>query len=170
MNKANKANFPTLASRGWLIQLTSLTNPAPVWWLVVDGFPYMVNWEQGQTWQEIADRCLSYVQCLGRHSQKITVVFDSYNSSSKDHDHIRCTKNFCCNVQIQPDMILSTPRANFMGIPHKKGELIQLLSFTFRKHQIVTEQAMWQWCWHFNCESGIDWCNKWLCWGQHNSL
>jgi len=46
--------------------------------LVVDGgwLLYMVRWEQGHTWQEIAESYLIYVQYLGRHSQKITVVFD----------------------------------------------------------------------------------------------
>ena len=96
-----------------------------------------MKWEQGQTWQEIADSYLSYVQCLGRHSQKITVVFDS--SSPKDDDHIRRTKNSCCDVQIRPDMIHLTPRAKFLDNTHNKSELIHLLSSTFRKHQITVE-------------------------------
>ena len=53
--------------------------------LVVDGgwLLYMVKWEQGHTWQEIADSYLSYVQYLGRYSQKIAVVFDGYSGSPK---------------------------------------------------------------------------------------
>ncbi|KAJ8413947.1 hypothetical protein AAFF_G00065450 [Aldrovandia affinis] len=50
--------------------------------------------------KEIADSYLSYVQCLGSRSQKIIVVFDGYSSSPKDHDHIRHTNNFCCDLQI----------------------------------------------------------------------
>ncbi len=99
----------------------------------------MVKWEQSQTWQEIADSYLSYVQYLGRHSQKITVVFDGYSSSPKDHDHIRRTKNSCCDVQIRPDMIHLTPRAKFLDNTHNKSELIHLLSSTFQKHQITVE-------------------------------
>ncbi len=94
---------------------------------------------EGQTWQEIADSYLLYVQCLGRHSQNITVVFDGYSSSPKDHDHIRRTKNSCCDVQIRPDLIHLTPRAKFLDNTHNKSELIHLLSSTFRKHQITVE-------------------------------
>ena len=91
MNKVNKASFSNTS-------LKELTDPLkltdqPCSSLVVDGgwLLYMVKWEQGQTWQEIADSYLSYVQylsVLGRHSQKITVVFDGYSSSPKDHNHI----------------------------------------------------------------------------------
>ena len=141
MNKANKAGFSNTSLKR-LTDALDLTDQ-PCSSLVVDGgwLLYMVRWEQGQTWQEIADSYLSYVQCLGKHSQKITVVFDGYNSSPKDHDHIRRTKKSCCNLQIRPDMVHSTPRAKFMDNTHNKGELIQLLSLTFRKHQIATEQC-----------------------------
>ncbi|KAJ8385110.1 hypothetical protein AAFF_G00192510 [Aldrovandia affinis] len=141
MNKVNKAGF----SKTSLKELTDpldLTNQ-PCSSLVVDGgwLLYMVKWEQGQTWQEIADRYLSYVQCLGSHSQKIIVVFDGYSSSAKDHDHIRRTKNSCCDLQIRPDMIHLTPRAKFMDNTHNKSELIHLLSSTFRKRHITVEQC-----------------------------
>ena len=100
---------------------------------------YMVKWEQGHTWQEIADSYLSYVQYLGRYSQKITAVFDGYSSSPKDHDHIRRTKNSCCDVQIRPNMMHLTPRAKFLDNTHNKSEIIHLLSSAFQKHQITVE-------------------------------
>ena len=99
----------------------------------------MVKWEQGHTWQEIADSYLSYVQYLGRYSQKITVVFDGYSSSPKDHDHTRRTKNSCCDVQIRPNMMHLTPRAKFLDNTHNKSEIIHLLSSAFQKHQITVE-------------------------------
>ena len=77
-----------------------------------------------------------YVQCLSRHSWKITAV---YSSSPKDHDHIWRTKNSCCDVQIRPDMIHLTPRAKFLDNTRNKSELIHLLSSTFWKHQITVE-------------------------------
>jgi len=100
MNQANKANFSNTSLK-MLTDPLNLTDQ-PCSSLVVDGgwLLYMVKWEQGHTWQEIADSYLSYVQYLGRHSQKITVVFDGYNNSPKDHDHIRRTMNSCCDVQI----------------------------------------------------------------------
>ena len=133
MNKANKAGFSNTSLKGLTDPLNLTDQPCSS--LVVDGgwLLYMVKWEQGQTWQEIADSYLSYVQYLGRHSQKITVVFDGYSSSPKDHDHIRRTKNSCCNIQIVPDIIYLTPRANFMDNTHNKSELIHFLSLTFRR-------------------------------------
>ena len=141
MNKANKAGFSNTSLKGLTDPLNLTDQPCSS--LVVDGgwLLYMVKWEQGQTWQEIADSYLSYVQYLGRHSQKITVVFDGYSSSPKDHDHIRRTKNSCCNLQIVPDMIHLTPRAKFMDNTHNKSELIHLLSLTFQKYQITVVQC-----------------------------
>ncbi|KAK1890378.1 Chromosome-associated kinesin KIF4 [Dissostichus eleginoides] len=141
MNKANKAGF----SKTSLKELTDpldLTNQSCST-LVVDGgwLLYMVKWEQGQTWQEIANSYLSYVQCLGRRSQKTIVVFDGYSRSPKDHDHIRRTKKSCCDLQIRPDMIHWTPRAKFLDNTNNKSELIHLLSSTFRKHNITVEQC-----------------------------
>ena len=103
----------------------------------------MATWEQGQTWQEIADSYLSYVRYLGRHSLKITLVFDGYSSSPKDHDYIQRTKNSCCNLQIVPHtcMIHLTPREKFMDNTHNKSEFIYLLSLPFRKYQIIVVQC-----------------------------
>ena len=101
----------------------------------------MVKWEQGKTWQEIADSYLSYVKHLGQHCQNITVVFDGYNSSPKDHNHIRHTKNSCCDIQIQLEMVHLIPRAKFLDNIHNKSELISLLSITLQKHQITVEQC-----------------------------
>ena len=101
----------------------------------------MVQWEQGQTWQEITNSYLTYVQFRGSRSQKIIVVFDGYSSSPKDHKHIWRTKNSCCNLQIRPDMIHLTSRAKFMDNTHNKNQLIQLLASTFRKCDIIAEQC-----------------------------
>ena len=56
-------------------------------------------------------------------------------------DHIQCTKNSCCNLQIVPDMIHLTPGTNFMDNNHNKSELIHLLSLTFQKYQITVVQC-----------------------------
>lgn len=141
MNKANKAGFSKTSLKGLTTPLDLTNQPCST--LVVDGgwLLYMVKWEQGQTWQEIANSYLSYLQCLGRNSQKIIVVFDGYNGSPKDHDHIRRTKKSCCDLQIRPDMIHWTPRAKFLDNSHNKSELIHLLSSTFRKHHITVEHS-----------------------------
>ena len=87
MNKANKALF-SKTSLKMLTDTHDLTNQVCSS-LVVDGgwLLYMVKWEQGHTWQEIADSYLSYVLHLGRYTEKITVVFDGYSSSPKIMTH-----------------------------------------------------------------------------------
>ena len=87
------------------------------------------SWEQGHTWQEIAESYLSYV----------TVVSDGYSNSPKDHDYTRRKKNSCCNGQIQPNMMHLTPRAKFLDNTHNKNKIIHLLSSPFQKHLITVE-------------------------------
>ena len=141
MNKANKADFSKACLKALTVTLDLTKQPCCT--LVINGgwLFYMVKWEQHQTWQEIANSYLSYMQYLGRCAQKIIVVFDGYNSSPKDHDHIRCTKNSCCNLQIRPDMFNRIPRAKFLDSTHNKSEIIHLLSSTFRKHHITVEKC-----------------------------
>ncbi|KAK1906611.1 Chromosome-associated kinesin KIF4 [Dissostichus eleginoides] len=80
MNKANKAGFSKTSLKE-LTDLLDLTNQSCST-LVVDGgwLLYMVKWEQGQTWQEIANSYLSYVQCLGtNHPLFFTTSKGSYD-------------------------------------------------------------------------------------------
>ena len=141
MNKANKAGFSKTS-------LKALTDPLDLinqscCTLVIDGgwLLHMVKWEQHQTWQEIANIYMNYIHCLGSSSQKIIVVFDGYNRSPKDHDHIRRSKSSCCDLKIRPDMVHWTPRAKFLDNTHNKNELIHLHSSTFQKHHITVEQC-----------------------------
>jgi len=52
-----------------------------------------------------------------------TVVFDGCNNSAKDHYHIRHTKNSCCDVHIQPNMMHLIPRAKFLDNTHNKNRI-----------------------------------------------
>ena len=139
MKKANKADFSKTSLKA-LTDPLHLTNQ-PCSTLVIDGgwLFYMVKWAQHQTWQEIANSYLSYVQYLGRCSQKISMVFDGYNRSPKYHDNIRHIKNSCCNPQIR--RLNGPPRVKFLDNTHNKSELIHLPSSTFRKHHITVEQC-----------------------------
>ena len=140
MNKANKAGFSKTSLKK-LTQPLDLTSQSCSS-LAVDGgwLLYMTKWEQCQTWKETANSHLRYMQNLGRR-WKITVVFDGYNSSPKDHDHIRHTKNACCDIQIRPDMKSLTPKAKFLDNTHNKRALIHLLASTFQEHHIAVEQC-----------------------------
>ena len=64
MNKANKAAFSKSSLKG-LTDTVDRTDQA-CHSLVVDGgwLLYMVKWEAGQTWQEIADSYLTYMSSV----------------------------------------------------------------------------------------------------------
>ncbi|KAE8297839.1 hypothetical protein D5F01_LYC02310 [Larimichthys crocea] len=97
MNKPNKAGFSKTSLKDLTDPLDLTNQPSST--LLVDGgwLLYMVKWEQGQSWQEVANSYLRYLQGLGCRSQRIIVVFDGYSRSPKDHDHIRHTKKSCCD-------------------------------------------------------------------------
>ena len=139
-NKANKADFSKTRMKALTDPLDPTNQPCST--LVIDGgwLLYMGKWEQQQTWQEIVNSCLKYVHRLGRCSQQIIVVFDGYSRSPKDHNHIRRSKNSCCDLKIRPGMVHWTPRAKFLDNTRNKHELIHLLSSTLRKHHITVEQ------------------------------
>ena len=57
--------------------------------LVIDGgwLLHNVRWEANHTWKDIAESYHRFVKSMG--SLRITVGFDGYGSSTKDHDHLR---------------------------------------------------------------------------------
>lgn len=135
MNKANKAGF----SKTSLKELTdplALTNQTCCSLVIDDG-------EVG-TRPELAENCRQLPELRRVPRQSLSdhpSLRRLYSSSPKDLDHIRRTKNSCCDLQIRPDMIHLTPREKSMYNPHNKNELIHLLSSTFRKRQITVEQC-----------------------------
>ena len=53
---------------------------------------------------DIAKSYLRLVKSMRSWCIRITVVFDGYNNSTKEHDHMRRTKNSCCDILIGPDI------------------------------------------------------------------
>ena len=117
---------------------------------------------------EIAHSYLGYVKCLGRHSQKITVVFNGYSSSPKDHDYFWHTQNSCCDVQMRPDNTFDT-KGEVPG-QHSQQEWIHPPPFFNIPEAPDRCRSVWQWCWYFNCKGRIGCRYTWLCWGQYNSF
>ena len=67
------------------------------------------------------------------------MVFDGYGSSTKDHDHLRRTKNVCCDIQIRPDLKNIVPRERFLDNKNNKAQLILLLAETFQRARISVQ-------------------------------
>ena len=91
MNKANKTDFSKTSLKD-LTEPHDLTDQPCSSPVVDDGWLFhLVKYEQGRTWQEIANSYLNYIQHPGSRSQNMIVVFDDYSNSTKDHDDIRRT-------------------------------------------------------------------------------
>ena len=69
------------------------------------------------------------------------MVFDGYGSSTKDHDHLRRTKNACCDIQIRSDLKNIVPREKFLDNKHNKAQLILHLAETFQRSRISVQQC-----------------------------
>ena len=111
--------------------------------LVVDGgwLLHNVKWEANLTWKDIAQSYLRFVKSMGSHRLRITVVFDGYGSSTKDHDHLRRTKNACCDIQIRLDLNFIFAREKFLDNKNNKAQLVLLLAETFSKNGIIVHQC-----------------------------
>ena len=143
MRKANKAEF----SKACLKSLTTANSSCPtVSHIVIDGgwLLHMVKWEQGDTWQDIADRYLKFVLNLVAtvsHRECVTVVFDGTLHSTKDHEHVRRTKHLCGNLTIKLDMIHLVGREKFLDNKLNKSWLIKFVSDKLDTHAINVIQC-----------------------------
>ena len=111
--------------------------------LVIDGgwLLHNVKWEASLTWNEIAGNYLRYVKTLGSQHARITVVFDGYAKSTKDHDHLRRTKHACCDIQIRPHLPSFVSRGKILDIKNNKIQLKNLLAETFSINDIKVQKC-----------------------------
>lgn len=126
--------------------LKSYTSPVtvtPQASLVVDGgwLLHNVKWEANLTWKEIVQRYLYFVKSMGINRIRIIVVFDGYSSSTKDHDHLRRTKNACCDIQMRLDIKVIIAREKFLDNKKNKAQLVLFLAETFRENGIIVHQC-----------------------------
>ena len=66
----------------------------------------------------------------------MTVVFDGYASSPKDHDHKRRLKYYCTDIKIRKDISCTTPKKKLLSNLQNKTQLIKLLAGIFRHNGI----------------------------------
>lgn len=100
-----------------------------------------VRWEANLTWKDIAESYLRFVKSIGNQRLRIAVVFDGYGSSTKDHDHLRRTKNSYRNILIRPDIKNIVPREKFLDNKNNKAQIVQLLDETFSRNGISVQQC-----------------------------
>ena len=136
MRKANKADFAKSKLKSLTIALHF--PPESPFHVVADGgwLLYQVKWEEGDTWEDIVNKYVSFILKIVRQADYVTVVFDGYHNSPKDHDHLRRTKHLCGNLTIQPQLINMIPREKFLDNLNNKAQLIELLCPLFEENNI----------------------------------
>ena len=119
-----------------------IENP-PATSLVIDGgwLLHSVRWEANVTWKDIAESYLRFVKLISSQHLRITVVFDGYHASTKDHEHLRRTKKACCDILIRPDIKIIVPREKFLDNKNNKAQLVLLLAETFKRSGISVLQC-----------------------------
>ena len=82
---------------------------------VVDGgwLLHQTRWEKGLKWGDIIDGYVQFIKSQGRCATNTVVVFDGYQSSTKDHTHRRRQKQFCKEVKISRENTPYTPKEKF---------------------------------------------------------
>ena len=115
--------------------------------LVVDGgwLLHYVSWpatKKKQSWTSVLNAYVNFVKWLGNRpghvKEKVVVVFDGYQKSTKDHTHRKRSGKVCPDIKIKLTGIPLTTKVKFLTNPSNKTELIDHLSSALIAQGIVT--------------------------------
>ena len=104
------------------------TNTQNIDTFVVDGgwLLRQNKWVKGETWLDIIDGYVQLVKHRSKHANNV-IVFDGYESSTKDHTHRRRKKHFCHDMKINRENTPYTSKEKFLSNSNKT-ELISKLA------------------------------------------
>ena len=107
---------------------------------VVDGAKLLrqTRWEKGFKWGDIIDGYVQFIKRQGHRAINMFVVFDGYQSSTKDHTHRRRQKQFCNVMKISRENTPYTTKEKFLSNGSNKTELISTLVEELRNARILT--------------------------------
>ena len=93
--------------------------------LVIDGgwILYQFSYVSGETYVNITRK---YLRLMKHFNKDITVVFDGYKPSPKDHDHKRRNKSFSSNIVLNQNTPCTITKARFLANSHNKTQMILL--------------------------------------------
>ena len=129
MQKANKAVLGK-----FLKSLTVASTRPEIAHRVLDGgwLLHQVKWIEGDTWLEIADRYVTFIINWSLVNNvlatQLSLFLDGYESSTKDHEHLRRTKHLCGTVTIAEDMVHFVTKEKFCDNPKNKAQLVPLIA------------------------------------------
>ena len=127
MYEADKAAFGQVLKQK---VSTTVLHRANVGLMVIDGgwLLRQCSWEKGDTWATIGSKYIQRIESIGAHSERIEVVFDGYESSTKDHTHRRRQKHFCHDMMINADKLPYASKDKFLSNGKNKTEFVNFLA------------------------------------------
>ena len=96
------------------------------------------KWVKGETWLDIIDGYVQLVKHKSKHANNVIVVFNRYESSTKDHTHRHRKKHFCHNMKINRENIPYTSKEKFLSNSNNKTELISKLAEALEIANVIT--------------------------------
>lgn len=95
--------------------------------LIIDGgwLLRQCSFVSGESYGTIIEKYVRFVKERGKQTM---VIFDGYNSSPKDHDHQRRSKDYSATLVLHLGTPCTTSKARFMANSRNKSQLITLLS------------------------------------------
>ena len=83
-----------------------------------DWLLHQLKWIEGDTWLEIADRYVTFIINWSLVNNvlatQLSHFLDGYESSTKDHEHLRRTKHLCGTLTIAEDMVHFVSKQSFV--------------------------------------------------------
>lgn len=135
MRKPNKAAL----AKHLKGDITATESPASTK-LIIDGgwLLYQCSFASGESYGSITQKYLRFVK---EYKKDVTVVFDGYNPSPKDHDHKRRSKYYSSNIILNQNTPCTVSRARFLSNSHNKTQLILLLSDVLQSNGVEVLHA-----------------------------
>ena len=128
MRKSNKS----ILGKALTQNSTKFSESFPASKYVIDGgaLLHRVYWNVPATYQDIVQQYCSYV--TRKYGEACSIIFDGYESSTKDQEHERRTKNSFIEIVFQLQNEVHCKQAEFLSNEKNKTRLIENLSTMLR--------------------------------------
>ena len=118
--KTKNSNRPLVVDGGWLLHQLS-------------------TYKDCNTFEDVAR---NYLKLIPKNHSQVIVVFDGYNPSTKDHEHLRRVKDYCSDIRITKSTTCTTvTKKKLLANSNNKKGLIELICEVFLENGIYVFKA-----------------------------
>ena len=108
--------------------------------LVIDGGWLIHQLSSFKGCDNYGEVAMEYLKLIPKN-REVTVIFDGYEPSTKDHEHKRRIKAFCANIAVKKSTFCTVTKTTFLSNNNNKTELIDLISSIFTVNGIEVIRA-----------------------------